>query len=150
MANKTCTLEDFHAGQTFTAGPIEVTEESILAYARQFDPQVFHTDPEAAKETFFRGLVASGWHTASLTMSLLLKACPEIAGGMIGIGCDTMVWPRAVKPGDKLSVEVEVLETRPFKSNPLRGLLKVRITTSNQDGLAVQTMETAITAPRKS
>src|SRR5215211_6563287 len=86
-------LEDFAVGQVYEAGPIPVSADAIKAYAHQFDPQPFHTDAELARSTFFQGLVASGWHTASLTMSLVVQALP-IAGGVIGGGVDELRWPK--------------------------------------------------------
>lgn len=142
-------LEDFAPGQTYRAGTVEMTEQDIIAYAKCYDPQAFHTDPEAAANSFFKRLVASGWHTASITMSMMVRALPNISGGMIGMGCKNISWPRPVYPGDRLSVVVEVLEARPSNSNPLRGILRVKIVTKNQDDLPVQEMETAITVPRR-
>ena len=143
-------LDDFQPGQSFSAGPALMTEEEIISYGKKFDPQVLHTDPEGAKDNFFNGLIASGWHTASVTMSLILQAVPPVMGGVIGFGCDRLIWPRPVRPGDSLSVTVDVIEVRPSKSNPLRGILKVKITTTNQDDLVVQKMESAMTLPRRS
>jgi len=97
-------LEDFAVGQVYAAGPIPVSAEAVKAYARQFDPQPFHTDEELARSTFFQGLVASGWHTASLTMSLVVQAFP-IAGGVIGGGVDELRWPKPLRPGDELRLE---------------------------------------------
>src|SRR4051794_13034912 len=98
-------LEDFAVGQVYTAGPIPVSADATKAYARLFDPQPFHTDEELARSTFFQGLVASGWHTASLTMSLVVQALP-ITGGVIGGGVDELRWPKPLRPGDELRLEV--------------------------------------------
>src|SRR3954453_21359781 len=97
-------LEDFAVGQVYEAGPIPVSADAIKAYAHQFDPQPFHTDAELARSTFFQGLVASGWHTASLTMSLVVQALP-IAGGVIGGGVDELRWPKPLRPGDELRLD---------------------------------------------
>src|SRR3954449_5115033 len=141
-------LEDFATGQVYTAGPTPVSADAIKAYARQFDPQPFHTDEELARSTFFQGLVASGWHTASLTMSLVVQALP-IAGGVIGGGVDELRWPKPLRPGDELRLESEILEVRPSRTKPNQGLVRVRTTTLNQDGQAVQTMIANLVVPRR-
>jgi len=105
-------FEDFAVGQVYTAGPVRVSADDIKAYARQFDPQPFHTDEDSAQSTFFQGLVASGWHTASLTMSLVVQALP-IAGGVVGGGVDELRWPKPLRPGDELKREAEIIEVRP-------------------------------------
>src|SRR4051812_41648766 len=110
-------LEDFAVGQVYEAGPIPVSAGAIKAYARLFDPQPFHTDEELARSTFFQGLVASGWHTASLTMSLVVQALP-IAGGVIGGGVDELRWPKPLRPGDELRLEGEIVEVRPSRTKP--------------------------------
>ena len=141
-------MEDCIPGQKFNAGPITVASEEIIAYARQFDPQDFHTDAEKAKNTAFGELVASGWHTASLTMRLLVEAIPPMEGGMIGRRVESMDWPRPVRPGDTLRLETEILWKRPT-SNPKRGILRTKNTTTNQNGEIVMTMEAVIFIPRK-
>ncbi len=133
-------LEDFGVGQTYGSGRQRVDEERIKAFAREFDPQLFHLDDEAARRSVFRGLAASGWHTAAITMRLLVESELKPAGGIIGIGFDEFRWPRPVRPGDDLWVESEVLEVRPSASRPDKGLIKVRTTTLNQQGEAVQVM----------
>jgi acyl dehydratase len=141
-------LEDFAVGQVYTAGPVRVSADDIKAYARQFDPQPFHTDEASAQSTFFQGLVASGWHTASLTMSLVVQALP-IAGGVIGGGVDELRWPKPLRPGDELRLEGEIVEVRPSKSKPGQGLVRVRTTTLNRAGEAVQTMIANLIVPRR-
>ena len=141
-------LEDFRVGQVFRAGPVAVSADAITAYARQFDPQPFHTDADAARATFFGGLAASGWHTASLTMRLVVEALP-IAGGVIGGGVDELRWPRPVRPDDELRLEAEVVEVRPSRSKPERGLVRVCTTTRNRAGEAVQTMIANLVVPRR-
>lgn len=140
-------LDDLSVGQRFHAGPVTVTEPEIVAYARQFDPQPFHLDAEAAKDTFFGGLAASGWHTASLTMRLIVQATP-FAGGVIGGGGE-ISWPRATRPGDTLRVESEVLEVQPSRSRPDRGMAVVRTTTLNQNDEPVQVLVAKIIVPRR-
>ena len=141
-------LEDFAPGQIYTAGPIPVSADAIKAYARQFDPQPFHTDEALARATFFRGLAASGWHTASLTMSLVVQALP-IAGGVIGGGVDELRWPAPLRPGDELRLKGEIMEVRPSRTKPEQGLVRVRTTTLNREGQAVQTMIANLVVPRR-
>jgi acyl dehydratase len=131
-------LEDFEPGQTYGSGQVVVTEEEIIGFANAFDPQPFHLDSEAAKTTFFRGLAASGWHTAALTMQLLVNGEMTPANGIIGAGFDTLNWPRPVRPGDTLRVVSEVLEVRPSKSRPSQGIIKIRSRTLNQNDEVVQ------------
>jgi acyl dehydratase len=132
-------LDDFTVGQVFRSGRIRVEADRIKSFAAEFDPQPFHLDPEAATHTFFRGLVASGWHTAALTMRLLADSELKPAGGIIGLGFEELRWPRPVRPGDELSLQAEVLEVRPSQSRPEQGLIKIRVTTLNQTGEAVLT-----------
>jgi acyl dehydratase len=131
-------FEDFRIGDTFAGGSVDVTQDAIIAYARQYDPQPFHIDPEAARSTLFGELVASGWHTAAITMSLLVRSDIWIANGIVGGGVEQLNWPRPVRPGDRLSVRGEVLETRPSRSRPDRGMVRVRVETMNQNGEVVQ------------
>ena len=142
-------LEDLEVGQRFGSGTVAVTPEAIKAFAAQFDPQPFHLDEEAAKATFFGGLAASGWHTAALTMKLLVGGEFLPAGGLIGGGTDEMRWPRPVRPGDVLRLESEVLEIRPSQSRPDRGMVKTRITTLNQAGEPVQIMIANMVVPKR-
>ena len=132
-------LEDFEEGQSFGgSGRVRVDEERIKTFAAEFDPQPFHLDAGAARESIFGGLAASGWHTAALTMRLLVESELRPAGGIVGAGFDEFRWPRPVRPGDELRVESEVLEVRPSKSRPDQGLIKVRTTTLNQSDEPVQ------------
>ena len=141
-------FEDLSVGQRFVSGTHFIDEEQIITFAKQFDPQPFHTDPEAAKATFFQGLVASGWHTAAITMKLLVSCGLTIPGGMIGAGGEA-TWPQPTRPGDILHVEVEVIEMRPFKSRPNRGLVTIRTETLNQKGEVVQTLVAKLFVPRR-
>ena len=127
-------------GQTFSSGRLRIDAEQITTFAAAFDPQPFHLDEAAARGTFFRGLAASGWHTAAVTMRLLVESDLKPAGGIVGAGFDEFRWPRPVRPGDELRVESAVLEVRPSKSRPDQGLIKVRTTTLNQHGEAVQVL----------
>lgn len=142
-------LEDFSPGQTFQSDTLTLDAEAIKAYARQFDPQPFHLDETAAAGTFFKGLAASGWHTASVTMRLLADGGLPIAGGVIGAGVDEIRWPRATRPGDTLRLISEVLDVRASKSRPEQGLIKVLITTLNQNNEPVQTMIGNLVVPRR-
>jgi acyl dehydratase len=132
-------LEDFAPGQLH--GPParrRVTAEDIKRFAREFDPQPFHLDETAARGSFFGELVASGWHTACLTMRMLVDSEFKAANGLIGAGFDELRWPHPVRPGDELRVETEVLEVRASRSRPDIGFVKFRMTTLNQDDVAVQ------------
>jgi acyl dehydratase len=130
-------LEDFAVGQTFGSGRLRIDKEQIFAFAAEFDPQPFHLDEASARHSIFGGLAASGWHTAAVTMRLLLDSELKPAGGIIGAGLDECRWPRPVRPGDELRIECEVIEVRPSKSRPEQGLIKLRTTTLNQDDEAV-------------
>jgi len=142
-------LEDFAVGQTFGSGRVRVDKERIKRFAAEFDPQPFHLDEDAARDTIFRGLVASGGYTAALTMRLMVESDLKPAGGIIGTGFDECRWPRPVQPGDELRVESEVLEVRPSKSRPDQGLIKVRTTTFNQNGEPVQVLISNLLVPRR-
>ena len=132
-------LEDFAVGQRFTSGTRAITADEIKSFAASFDPQPFHTDEAAAQDSFFQGLAASGWHTAAITMSLLVKSGMPIAGGLIGAGAE-IAWPKPVRPGDVLQVESEVLAVTPSRSRPERGMITVRTVTTNQKGEPVQVL----------
>lgn len=131
-------LEDFAAGQTFGSGRLRIDKERIKSFAAEFDPQPFHLDEDAARNSLFGGLAASGWHTAAFTMRLLVDSELKPAGGLIGLGFDELRWPRPVRPDDELRIQSKVLEVRPSKSRPDQGLIKVRTTTLNQHGEPVQ------------
>jgi len=143
-------LEDFTVGQIFGSGRLRIDEEQIKRFASQFDPQPFHLDGRAARDTIFRGLAASGWHTAALTMRLLVESELKPAGGIVGAGIDELRWPLPLRPGDELRVESEVLDVRPSKSRPEQGMIKVRTTTFNENGEAVQIFVGNLVVPRKS
>lgn len=142
-------LEDFAAGQTFGSGRLAVSAEQIRAFAAEFDPQPFHMDERAAQATMFRGLAASGWHTAALTMRLLVESDLRPAGGIVGAGIDELRWLKPVRPGDELHLQSEVLEVRASDSRPTHGVIKVRTTTFNRDGEAVQTLIASLIVPRR-
>ena len=142
-------LEDFAAGQTFRSGRLRVEVQQIKRFAADFDPQPFHLDEEAARHSLFRGLAASGWHTAAMTMRLLVESELKPAGGIIGAGFDEFRWPRPVRPGDELTIEAEVLEVRPSKSQPDKGIVKLRTTTLNQNEEPVQISVGNLVVPRR-
>jgi acyl dehydratase len=149
MGNKLY-LDDLTPGMTFRGTMETVVDEAALkAFAKEFDPQPFHLDHEAAKQTMFGGLAASGWHTAAMTMQLLVNDGPPLAGGIIGAGTDEIKWPRPTRPGDRLRIESEVLEVRPSRSNPKQGIVKVKTTTLNQNGEPVQVFTGNLIVPRK-
>jgi acyl dehydratase len=142
-------LEDFEPGQKFGSDRFWVNRDRIKSFAAEFDPQPFHLDEITARDTFFKGLAASGWHTAAMTMRLLVEGELKPAGGIIGAGFDEMRWPKPVRPGDELHVESEVLEVRASKSRPEQGVIKVRTTTLNQNDEAVQVFVGSLVVPRR-
>jgi acyl dehydratase len=131
---------DFAPGQTFRSAALGVTEAGIKAFASQFDPQPFHLDDAAAAAGPFKGLAASGWHTAAITMRLLVEGGLPIAGGIVGAGIDELRWHRPVRPGDTLTVESEVLEVIPSSSRPGQGRLRVASRTLLADGTVAQSL----------
>ncbi len=150
MANEHfITLEDLAVGQKFSAGPVQVTEQAIIAFGKEFDPQDFHIDPIRAKNTVFGELVASGWHTASLTMRMIVDGMPKMKGGMVGRAVEKIGWPRPVRPGDFLSLEVEIIDLRTSEKSPERGLMRTKNIVTNQKGETVLEMEAVVFVPRR-
>jgi acyl dehydratase len=141
-------LEDFHVGQRLISATHVIDAAQIKAFARAFDPQPFHLDEEAAKATLFGRLVASGWHTAAITMRLQVDSGLPIAGGIVGIGGE-MSWPRPTLPGDVLRVVSEVEEVTPSRSRPDRGVVRVRSETRNQRDEVVQILTAKLFVPRR-
>jgi acyl dehydratase len=142
-------LEDLSVGRRFVGAATHTLDEAqIVAFASQFDPQPFHLDPEAARATLFGGLAASGWHTASITMRLMVTDSLPMAWGLIGAGAEVR-WPAPTRPGDVLRVESEVLETTPSRSKPDRGMATVRTLTLNQRGEVVQELVAKMVVPRR-
>ena len=141
-------LEDFAVGQKFGSGRLGVDAERIKSFAAEFDPQPFHLDETAARDTMFRGLAASGWHTVALTMRLLVESEVKPAGGIVGAGAE-LSWPRPLRPGDELHLESEVLEVRPSKTHPDHGMVKLRTTTLNHKGEPVQILIANLVVPRR-
>jgi acyl dehydratase len=141
-------FEDFAVGQKFASGRRCVAAEEITAFAAEYDPQPFHLNEAAAKESMFGGLAASGWHTAAMTMGLVVPSEFRPAGGIVGFGGE-LVWTKPVRPGDELRVESEIVELRPSRSRPDQGLVTVRVTTFNQHGEAVQTFTPTLLVQRR-
>lgn len=137
--------EELELGKLYNSDRITVTENEIVEFAKAFDPQPFHTDALEAKQTVFGQVVASGWHTAALTMRLRVTGELQLAGGWIGLGIESMKWPKPVLPGDTLRATFEVIEKRESKSNPSRGIIRVRTSTYNQrDELVFETVSVQI------
>ncbi len=141
-------FDDFRVGQRFCTGSHIIDEAQIKLFATQFDPQPFHLDDGAAKGTLFGGLAASGWHTAAITMRLLVEGGAPVAGGVIGAGGE-IAWPKPTRPGDILRVESEVLEVVPSRSRPERGMVTLRSETRNQHGDTVQVLTARLVVPRR-
>lgn len=142
-------FEDFTVGQKFSSERLLIEPERILAFAAEFDPQPFHLDEAAARQSLFGELTASGWYTAAVSMRLLIETGLKPAGGYIGAGADGFRWPRPVRPGDALRVECEVVEVRPSASRPDRGWVKVRMATLNQDNEVALTYIVNMVVPRQ-
>ena len=141
-------LDDLHVGQRFTSGARAIDAAQIKAYAREFDPQPFHLDDEAAKATLFGGLAASGWHTMAITMRLMVEGGLPLAGGIIGAGGE-INWPKPTRPGDVLHVVSEVEEITPSRSRADRGMVRVRSETRNQRDEVVQELIAKLVVPRR-
>src|SRR5881392_763752 len=132
-------FDDLTQGDRFKSTTYEVTEEQIISFAREFDPQPFHLDRAMARQTMFRELIASGWHTAAITMRLFVQTL-NFAEGAIGLGVDELRWPTAVKPNDVLQVETEIVDLRESRSKPSHGIVRIKNVTTNQRGEMAQTM----------
>ena len=141
-------LDDLHVGRRFTSGTYQMDEDRMKAFAAEFDPQPFHLDHAAAQSSFFRGLAASGWHTAAATMRLMVTGGLPFAGGMVGLGGE-ITWTKPTRPGDTLHVESEILEIAPWRSKPNRGVVTVRTVTLNQNGEQVQVLTSKILVFRR-
>jgi acyl dehydratase len=138
-----CYFEDYLPGSVHEFGPIEVEEAEVIAFARRFDPQPFHIDPEVAAQTMFGGLIASGWHTASLTMRLCVDHYLSKVASLGSPGIEELRWLKPVRPGDALSVRVAIVETKRSRSKPDRGIVTSFIETLNQNGEVVMTLKAA-------
>ena len=133
-------FEDFRPGQTVELGSRTVTEEEIVAFARQWDPQPFHVDPDAARDSDFGGLIASGWHTGAMWMRLYVDSLLGDAAGLGSPGVEELRWLAPVRPGDTLTGRLEVLEATPSQRRPDRGTIRIRAEMVNQDGVTVMAM----------
>lgn len=141
-------FEDFPTGTRLTSRSYRVTAEEIAEFANAFDPQVFHLDASAAKQTLFDGLAASGWHTAAMSMRLFVDTM-AVAGGIIGLGVDELKWPHAIRPGDELHLEIEILKARRSNSRPGFGIIRIRNVTRNQRDEVVQSFEANAMLPAR-
>lgn len=141
-------LEDLESGQKFSSSTVQLTADAIKAFARDFDPQEFHLDEAAAEASLFKGLSASGWHTAAITMRLLVTSGPRLAWGFVGLGSEVS-WPQPARVGDTLQLRGEILDVRPSRSKPDRGIISVHCETVNQRGEVVQDMVARVLVPRR-
>ena len=133
--------EDFAAGETVEIGRHTFAQAEMIEFARQFDPQPFHTDPEAAQDSFFGGLIASGWHTCAIAMRLMVQKYIGQSASAGSPGVENIRWLAPVRPGDTITYRRVILEARPSASKPHLGLLRIRTEASNQRGEIVMTME---------
>ena len=141
-------FNDLKIGDRFQSEPLSITEKEVIEFAHKFDPQMFHLNQKAAERTLFKGLIASGWHTAAITMRLFVKTL-NFAEGAIGLGVNELRWPNALRPGDVLTVETKILHLRPSKSKPNYGIIRLRNVTTNQKSEIVQTMLANAMVPRR-
>ena len=141
------TFADMSLGLTFESPSYHISEEDALDFARRFDPQPFHTDPDAARNSFFKGLAVSGWYTASRVFSLLLQSNVDMEGGIIGQAVHELSWLGAVRPGDTLRVTSEVVEVTPSAKDPRRGTVILESVAFNQSGERVFVMRARVLAP---
>ena len=141
-------FNDFKTGDRFESATFSVTADAIVEFGRQWDPQSFHIDPALAKQTMFGGLIASGWHTAAITMRLFVQTL-DFAEGAIGLGVDELRWPTPVRPRDVLRVETEIVDSRPSRSKPSHGIIRLSNTTRNQRNEVVQTMYASALVPKR-
>ena len=130
-------FEDVAVGERFTTDRFEITEEAIIAFAREFDVQAFHLEHAAARASVFRGLSASGWHTAAIAMRLFTTGPLQFVGGAVGLAVDELRWPIAVRPDDRLQLTTEILEARASNSKPRFGILRISNVLTNQHGEVV-------------
>jgi len=141
-------FDDLKVGDRFKSDPLNVTEKQLIEFAHKFDPQMFHLSRKRAERTIFKGLVASGWHTAAMTMRLFVQTL-NFAEGAIGLGVDELRWPNVVRPRDVLTVETEIVDLRPSRSRPRFGIIRLRNATTNQRGEIVQTMLASAMVPKR-
>ncbi|MDZ3832440.1 MAG: MaoC family dehydratase [Sphingopyxis sp.] len=149
MTKRALFLEDLEVGQTWTGGPIEMSEDDIIRFAREFDPQPMHVDPVAAASGRFGGLIASGWHVAAAVMREFVDSAPFGDTPLLGLKVDDLQWRHAVRPGDRLSVKREIVDLRRSESKPDRGVLTMRMTITNQDGDVAMSFVNLIQIPAR-
>ena len=141
-------LDDLHVGQRFNSGSYVMEATRIREFAAEFDPQPFHLDEAAAEASVFKGLAASGWHTAAAAMRLLVTGGLPFASGIVGLGGE-IAWPKPTRPGDTLHVESEIVEITPSRSKPHQGIVTVRGTMFNQNQEAVYVLTAKLLVPRR-
>ena len=146
--NEQLYLDDLHVGQRFTSGTYLMEVARIKEFAAEFDPQPFHLNENAAEASVFKGLVASGWHTAAVAMRLLVTGGLPFANGLVGVGGE-VAWPRPTRPGDILHVESEIVEITPSRSKPHQGIVTVRSTTLNQNSESVYALTAKLLVPKR-
>jgi acyl dehydratase len=142
-------FEDLTVGETFTSGSYAVTADEIIAFGRQYDPQPFHIDPDAARTSVFGRLVASGSHIAAMTMRMFVDSEIGPSDGSLGAGVDSLRWIKPVVPGDVLRLHIEIVKLRPLRSKPDRGIVTLRFETRNAAGEVVQTLHLNTIVPRR-
>lgn len=142
-------FDDLTVGDRFDGGPITVSEQDIFAFARDYDPQPFHLDHAAAADSIFGGLAASGWHTASLSMRMVVNSNAGLASGYVGLGVEDIAWPRPVRPGDRLRIEGTIMDTRRSANRPERGVVRVKVETFNQNDELVMRWHANLLVPSK-
>lgn len=146
--NQPLYFDDLSVGERFISRTHQIDESQIKTFAKEYDPQPFHLDGEAARGSLFQGLVASGWHTAAITMRLLVDSVPPIAGGLVGAGAE-ISWPKPTRPGSVLHVETEIVELKPSRSRPDRGIAIIRSETRNEADEIVQVLRATLIVPRR-
>ena len=141
-------FEDFRTGDRLQSATFSVTSDAIVQFSREFDPQVFHLNSQSPERSLLRGLVASGWHTAAISMRLFVDTM-NVPGGIVGLGIDELRWPNPVRPGDELRLEIEIIETRLSKSRPGNGIIRIRNVTRNQQDQVVQSFQASAMLPMR-
>lgn len=144
MTDKPLYLEDMQPGMSWSSPPVPVTQEAIIAFALAYDPQPFHTTPEAPEASPFGGLIASGWQVAALTMRQMVSMRPFGASPMLGLGVDELRWLKPVRPSDALVVRLEIAEVRPSQSRPDRGVIRAVTIVTNQLGEVVMRFSSSL------
>jgi len=141
-------FDDLKTGDRFKSEPLNVTVKEVVEFAHKFDPQMFHLSRKRAERSIFKGLIASGWHTAAMSMRLFVRTL-NFTEGAIGLGVDELRWPNTVRPGDVLMVETKIVKMRPSKSRPGHGIIRLRNVTTNHRGEVVQTMLASAMVPKR-